>query len=57
MGLADGPTEVHKATLARLILSETTPTEAMFPTGHLPTLRDQAIARYADIIEHEVAQS
>jgi hypothetical protein len=29
----------------------------MFPTGHLPTLRDQAIARYADIIEHEVAQS
>jgi acyl-CoA dehydrogenase len=55
MGLADGPTEVHKATLARLVLSETTPTSGLFPTGHLPTLRDEAIARYADLLEHEVA--
>jgi acyl-CoA dehydrogenase len=55
MGLADGPTEVHKATLARLVLSETTPTSGLFPTGHLPTLRDEAIARYADLLEEEVA--
>lgn len=57
MGLADGPSEVHKATLARLVLSETTPTEGVFPTGHLPTLRDEALARYAELLEHEVANS
>ena len=55
MGLADGPTEVHKATLARLLLSEHRPAPGLFPTGHLPTRRDAAIARYADLIEHEVA--
>jgi acyl-CoA dehydrogenase len=57
MGLADGPTEVHKATLARLVLSETKPTGGVFPTGHLPTGRDEAIARFADLLEHEAAQS
>ena len=56
MGLADGPTEVHKATLARLLLSEYTPAPGMFPTGHLPALRERAIARYADVIEREVAE-
>ncbi|MPY95016.1 MAG: acyl-CoA dehydrogenase [Acidimicrobiia bacterium] len=57
MGLADGPNEVHKATLARLVLSETTPNEHLFPSGHLPTLRDEALARYAEALEHEVANS
>jgi len=56
MGLADGPTEVHKATLARLLLSECTPAPGMFPTGHLPALRERAIARYAEVIEREVAE-
>jgi acyl-CoA dehydrogenase len=56
MGLADGPTEVHKATLARLVLSESTPTDGMFPTTHMPTLRDEAIARYAELLEREVAE-
>ncbi len=55
MGLADGPTEVHKATLARLILSESSPTDGMFPTGHLPTRRDETIRRYADVLELEIA--
>lgn len=57
MGLADGPTEVHKATLARLVLSEAQPTGGLFPTGHLPTLRDEALVRYAEALEHEVANS
>lgn len=56
MGLADGPTEVHKATLARLVLSESPPTDGMFPTTHLPTLRDEALARYAEALEHEVME-
>src|SRR6476469_3022990 len=56
MGLADGPTEVHKVTLARQVLSEYRPTTEMFPTRHTPTLRDAAIAKYADVIERHVAQ-
>ena len=51
MGLADGPTEVHKATLARLLLSEYSPNEAMFPSTHLPRLRDEAIARYGEMLD------
>ena len=51
MGLADGPTEVHKVTLARLLLSEYKPAEGLFPSYHLPTLRAEARANYADLLE------
>jgi len=51
MGLADGPTEVHKVTLARLLMSEYKPAEGLFPTYHLPTLRAEAQASYADVLE------
>jgi acyl-CoA dehydrogenase len=54
MGLADGPTEVHKVTLARQVLSEHQPTEGLFPTGHLPTLREEARARYAEVLERHL---
>ena len=56
MGLADGPTEVHKATLARQVLSHYTPAPGLFPTTHLPALRVAAIAKYADQIEGELAE-
>ncbi len=56
MGLADGPTEVHKVTVARQVLSEYTPTEGLFPTRHIPRLREEAIARYGDLIEHHLAE-
>ncbi len=56
MGLAAGPTEVHKVTVARQVLSEHSPIESLFPTGHLPTRRDAAIARYRDVIEQHVVQ-
>jgi acyl-CoA dehydrogenase len=55
MGLADGPTEVHKVTLARQILSQYQPAPGLFPTGHLPTRREEAMARYAELIELDVA--
>jgi acyl-CoA dehydrogenase len=51
MGLADGPTEVHKVTLARLLLSEHKPAEGLFPTYHLPSLRAEARANYAEILD------
>jgi alkylation response protein AidB-like acyl-CoA dehydrogenase len=56
MGLADGPTEVHKSTLARLVLSEHTPTDGLFPTRHTLTLRQQARERFADLLEAQVLE-
>lgn len=47
LGLADGPTEVHKITLAREVLAGFASTDGLFPTSHLPTLRDAARKKYA----------
>ena len=55
MGLADGPTEVHKITLARQVLRDYKATDGLFPTQHIPKLREAAIKKYADRIELEVA--
>ncbi len=54
MGLADGPTEVHKITVARQILREYEGTTGLFPTGHLPALRERAIRKYGELLELEV---
>jgi len=56
MGLADGPTEVHKVQVARGVLAEHRGTKGMFPTGHLPALREAALRRYADVLEREVRE-
>ena len=56
LGIADGPTEVHKITLARQLLRQYAPVETLFPSGHLPTRREAARARLADRLEHAVAQ-
>jgi acyl-CoA dehydrogenase len=56
MGLADGPTEVHKVTVARQILSQYQPTTGMFPTRHVPALQAAARAKYAEAIESVVTQ-
>jgi acyl-CoA dehydrogenase len=44
MGLADGPTEVHKSTLARQILRGVTPATGLFPSEHIPAVRARAEA-------------
>jgi acyl-CoA dehydrogenase len=54
MGLADGPTEVHKVTVARQVLRDHRASDDLWPTQHLPKLRDAALAKYADRLEHEV---
>jgi acyl-CoA dehydrogenase len=55
-GIADGPTEVHKVTIARQVLKEYKPAEGMFPSAHLPPRVAAARAKFADLLEHEVAQ-
>jgi acyl-CoA dehydrogenase len=54
MGIADGPTEVHKLTVARQVLREYKAADGLWPTGHLPTRRAAARERYADALELEV---
>jgi acyl-CoA dehydrogenase len=55
MGLADGPTEVHKVTVARQVLREYRASDDLFPSEHLPKLREAAIRKYAAAIERAVA--
>jgi acyl-CoA dehydrogenase len=55
MGIADGPTEVHKVTVARQTLREHDAVDTLFPSGHLPTRRAAARERLADALELELA--
>ena len=55
MGLADGPTDVHKVTVARQILREYEPSKDLFPAYHLPRRRAEAITQYGELIERELA--
>jgi acyl-CoA dehydrogenase len=55
LGLADGPTEVHKVTVARQTLREHQPVDTLFPSGHLPTRRASARERFAAALELELA--
>jgi len=48
LGLADGPTEVHKVTLARLLLKNHAASPDLFPSEHLLRLRQAAEAKFAD---------
>jgi acyl-CoA dehydrogenase len=54
LGLADGPTEVHKVTVARQILRDYRPSDDIWPTEHLPKRVAAARERFADYLEHEV---
>ncbi|MFT4124712.1 MAG: acyl-CoA dehydrogenase family protein [Gordonia sp. (in: high G+C Gram-positive bacteria)] len=51
LGLADGPTEVHKIAVAKGVLRGYHPTESLFPTEHIPTRRAAAVAKHATILE------
>lgn len=51
LGLADGPTEVHKAQVAKAFLKNAEPYEGLFPPEHIPARREAVLARYADILE------
>ena len=50
LGLADGPTEVHKVTLARTLFANATPAPGLFPTMHIPAERAAALIKYADVL-------
>jgi acyl-CoA dehydrogenase len=54
LGLADGPTEVHKMTVARQVLRDYQPSGDLWPTEHLPKKLAAARAKFAAYLEHEV---
>jgi acyl-CoA dehydrogenase len=47
MGIADGPTEVHKVTLAKQVLKDYRPDNDLFPNYHIPRLKEAAEEKYA----------
>jgi acyl-CoA dehydrogenase len=55
MGIADGPTEVHKVTLARQLTAAYTPVPGLWPTEHLPAKAAAARELYAEAIEDAAA--
>jgi acyl-CoA dehydrogenase len=53
MGIADGPTEVHKVTVAKAVLSQHKASPGLWPTEFLPDRVAAARARFAEYLEHE----
>ena len=54
MSVVDGPSEVHRITIAKRVLRDYKPSEGLFPSEHLPTRLEAAQAKFAEILELEV---
>ena len=55
MGIADGPTEVHKNTIAKTVLKQYKPYDGLWPSAHIPSLMQGARAHIEARIENEIA--
>ncbi len=53
MGIVDGPTEVHKVSVAKDILRNVSPAEGPWPTYFTPHRRADAEAKFAAILQRE----
>lgn len=53
MGVVDGPSEVHKVTVARTVLRDYEPTADLFPTYHTPTQRARAMEKYGHYLTND----
>jgi acyl-CoA dehydrogenase len=54
MGLADGPTEVHKVTVARQVLRDYRPSDDTWPTEWIPRKLEAAKEKLGRLLELEV---
>jgi acyl-CoA dehydrogenase len=55
VGLADGPTEVHKVNVAREVLKDVTPASGMFPSYIGYELDNAAWEKYGDLLNDKAA--
>ena len=51
---ADGPTEVHKVTVARQVLRGYSARDDLWPSQHIPRRLADAREKYAEYLEHEI---
>jgi acyl-CoA dehydrogenase len=56
MSLVDGPTEVHKMTVAKAFLKDVKPAPGLFPSEHVLARREAARDRYAEYFPEEAAE-
>jgi len=54
LGIADGPTEVHKVTVARQVLRGYAASDDLWPSQHIPRRLADAREKYAEYLEHEI---
>jgi acyl-CoA dehydrogenase len=54
MGLVDGPTEVHRVTVAHYLLKQGRPAEGTWPSEWIPAKQDAARQKFAEHLEHQV---
>jgi acyl-CoA dehydrogenase len=57
LGLADGPTEVHKVTVARQVLRDYEPADDLWPSQHLPKKLAAARAKFAPYLDSAVLEN
>lgn len=50
LGLADGPSEVHKLTLAKWLLRGQSPATSLFPSQHVPSGAVEAAKKYVEAL-------
>jgi acyl-CoA dehydrogenase len=54
MGIMDGPTEVHRVTVARQVLRQYKPAPDLWPSEHLPRKIADARRKLGNALEHEL---
>jgi len=47
----DGADEVHRQTVARIVLKDYSKPEGIYPTDHIPTRREAARQKFANLLE------
>ena len=57
LAAADGPTEVHKVTVAREVLKGYQPAAGLWPSEYLPAKRESAREHLAEQLEHVIGNS
>jgi acyl-CoA dehydrogenase len=53
--LYDGADEVHRQTVSRLILKDYRAPAGIYPTDHIPTRREAAQRKFAELLDQATA--